>query len=257
MEPLDPELSAREGFKPEVFTVASTDDEIARISTMITALTESASTDFPPVCIASCDSLFATDTGLLQLRKSFLESGISTQILNRDATISHSTIYLSHMSTMKGLEFGTVFIIHANDNTIPYPGAPESERWRDARKLYVAMTRARDTLFFSYSGQPSQFIVAMGESLQWHDKPTSQPKILDVESDLEEQLEKLRMENEKLKQGSRIYMKVGEKGGVSVYGLGKFPVTLYKQQWLRLIEEKESITAFIEQNSSSLSSKTK
>ncbi len=52
------------------------------------------------------------------------------------------------------------------------------------------------------------------------------------------ELERLRKENEALKKGASagLRMKVSEKGGVSVYGLGRFPVTLYKEQWKKLLE---------------------
>ena len=55
---------------------------------------------------------------------------------------------------------------------------------------------------------------------------------------LKAELERLRAENAALKKGasSGIRMKVSEKGAVSVYGMGRFPVTLYKEQWLRLLE---------------------
>jgi hypothetical protein len=49
-----------------------------------------------------------------------------------------------------------------------------------------------------------------------------------------------------------ISFKVSEKGGVSVYGLGRFPVTLYQEQWLRLFSEVDNLKAFIEENKSKL-----
>ncbi len=42
--------------------------------------------------------------------------------------------------------------------------------------------------------------------------------------------------------------KVGEKGGVSVYGLGRFPVTLYYEQWIRLLDASKELRAFLEEN---------
>jgi hypothetical protein len=50
-------------------------------------------------------------------------------------------------------------------------------------------------------------------------------------------------------------MKVSEKGALSVYGMGRFPVTLYKEQWLRLLAMAEDIKAFIEANNDHLKSK--
>lgn len=53
----------------------------------------------------------------------------------------------------------------------------------------------------------------------------------------------------------RVSLKVTEKGGLSMYGLGRFPVTLYRGQWERLLSAKDDILAFIEANASSLSVK--
>ena len=78
------------------------------------------------------------------------------------------------------------------------------------------------------------------------------------DENLQAELERLRRENEQLKQqrGSRgVSMKVSEKGGVSVYGLGRFPVTLYKEQWLRLLDLADEIRVFIRENEGSLKTK--
>ena len=58
------------------------------------------------------------------------------------------------------------------------------------------------------------------------------------------------------KQGS-LEFKVGEKGGVSVYGLGRFPVTLYYEQWVRLLDSADGLRAFLEENKSKLKLKSK
>ncbi len=71
------------------------------------------------------------------------------------------------------------------------------------------------------------------------------------------ELERLRAENQALKNTKEkgLSMKIGEKGGLSVYGLGRFPVTLYKEQWLRLLAMAEEIKAFIEANNDKLKAK--
>jgi len=58
------------------------------------------------------------------------------------------------------------------------------------------------------------------------------------------------------KRGS-IEFRVGEKGGVSVYGLGRFPVTLYYEQWIRLLDAADELRSFLEENKSKLKLKTK
>jgi hypothetical protein len=77
------------------------------------------------------------------------------------------------------------------------------------------------------------------------------------EEDLKAELERLRNENAALKKGAAagISMKVSEKGALSVYGMGRFPVTLYKEQWLKLLDMSADIRAFIAANESSLKTK--
>ena len=74
---------------------------------------------------------------------------------------------------------------------------------------------------------------------------------------LKEELERLKQENEKLKQRASkgLSLKVSQKGAVSVYGLGRFPVTLYKEQWKRLLDMADDIRAFISENEDKLKAK--
>ncbi len=74
---------------------------------------------------------------------------------------------------------------------------------------------------------------------------------------MEEELERLRTENEALKKRSEkgLSLKVSQKGGVSVYGLGRFPVTLYKEQWEKLLDMSDDIRAFIQENEPQLKTK--
>jgi hypothetical protein len=77
------------------------------------------------------------------------------------------------------------------------------------------------------------------------------------EEDLRAELEQLRKENEQLKnKGVRgLSLKVSEKGGLSLYGVGRFPVTLYKEQWRKILGMAGEIEEFIEKNEGALKSK--
>ena len=77
------------------------------------------------------------------------------------------------------------------------------------------------------------------------------------DEDLKAELERLRSENAALKKGASggIRMKASEKGAVSVYGMGRFPVTLYKEQWLRLLDMSDEIRSFIAANQARLKAK--
>jgi hypothetical protein len=77
------------------------------------------------------------------------------------------------------------------------------------------------------------------------------------DDDLKAEIERLRSENASLKQGaaSGLRMKVSEKGALSIYGMGRFPVTLYKEQWLKLLAMSDDIRAFIAANDAQLKAK--
>jgi hypothetical protein len=74
---------------------------------------------------------------------------------------------------------------------------------------------------------------------------------------LQAEVERLKAENAALKaQTTRaVSIKVSEKGGVSVYGLGRFPVTLYKEQWVKLLDIAADIRAFIKEHDAQLKAK--
>jgi hypothetical protein len=79
-----------------------------------------------------------------------------------------------------------------------------------------------------------------------------------ADEDMKAELDRLRAENERLKnhRSRGLSFKVSEKGGVSVYGLGRFPVTLYKEQWTRLLDMADDIRGFIRDNDAKLKAKS-
>ncbi len=77
------------------------------------------------------------------------------------------------------------------------------------------------------------------------------------DENIQAELERLRAENEALKnkQQRGLTLKVGEKGGVSLYGVGRFPLTLYKEQWMKVLDNAEEIKTFIRENEHKLKTK--
>ena len=77
------------------------------------------------------------------------------------------------------------------------------------------------------------------------------------EEELKAEIERLRAENENLKKPARgqTSLKVSEKGALSVYGMGRFPVTLYREQWEKLLSMSDQIREFILANDATLKKK--
>jgi len=86
---------------------------------------------------------------------------------------------------------------------------------------------------------------------------TGEHNMSEQDQDLKAELERLRSENAALKKGAAtgISMKVSDKGALSVYGMGRFPVTLYKEQWLKLMDMSDQIRSFIAANDGKLKTK--
>ena len=79
-----------------------------------------------------------------------------------------------------------------------------------------------------------------------------------TEDELQAEIDRLRAENENLRRPQprgQMSLKVSEKGALSVYGLGRFPVTLYREQWEKLLGMSEEIRRFIQENDSKLKKK--
>lgn len=77
------------------------------------------------------------------------------------------------------------------------------------------------------------------------------------EDELKAEIARLQAENERLKtqRPGRASLKVSDKGGVSLYGLGRFPVTLYKEQWAKLLDMADEIRAFLHEHDAELKTK--
>lgn len=80
-----------------------------------------------------------------------------------------------------------------------------------------------------------------------------------MSDDLKAEIERLKAENDALKNkkasAGSLSFKVSEKGALSIYGMGRFPVTLYKEQWIKLLNVAEDIKKFIQDNNDRLKTK--
>ena len=60
-----------------------------------------------------------------------------------------------------------IVIVGAEEDAIPDSAYPEEEHWREALRLYVAMTRGRDQVVFTYKNKPSKLLSSMGDFISW------------------------------------------------------------------------------------------
>jgi hypothetical protein len=117
------------------------------------------------VCIATAnpdaykveDILARTPEGLLSTR------------LTGNYLLDSSKTVVSDMTAIKGFEFSLIMILGLEEGVYPFAKRPEAEVWRDAMRLYVAITRGRDEVRFPYRGKPSRFLSAMGALLDWRE----------------------------------------------------------------------------------------
>lgn len=78
------------------------------------------------------------------------------------------------------------------------------------------------------------------------------------DEDLKAEIERLKRENQSLKEKSKgrpLELRVSQKGAISLYGLGRFPVTLYKEQWMKVLQMADEIKQFIDDHASELKTK--
>jgi hypothetical protein len=126
----------------------------------------------------------------------------------------------------------------------------------DLAKLKTGSATYKAALF--REEQPSGFAKSQLPELNNNDFEKQEPGENQMnEAEMKAELDRLRAENAQLKtkENGGISLKVSEKGALSLYGMGRFPVTLYKEQWLRILASAPQIEAFIRENDSRLKTK--
>ncbi len=94
--------------------------------------------------------------------------------ISGDYIEKRDTLSVGTMADVKGFEFSLVLIVGCGADFLPSKGTCQKEAWREALRLYVAMTRARDEVRLFYSGKPSPFLTTMNEALLWAELGQSQ-----------------------------------------------------------------------------------
>lgn len=90
-------------------------------------------------------------------------------VLDGTFGLREGSLFLSDLEQTKGYEFDTMVVVNCTDETLPPKGVPEDEAFRFGCQLYVAMTRAKDQLVLSYSGEASAWLKAKGVNIDFDD----------------------------------------------------------------------------------------
>lgn len=158
---LKPELSARESAKPTLFCFRDTDEEMRAVVQMVQQ--QRRVNESIPIGIVLCGLREDAEVLLNEFVEQFKERGLNTSPLRRDSKMEDGRVFVSAPETVKGFEFGSVILAQCSKSIIPDIGAPKEEAWRDARRLYVAMTRARDDVTIVCSGGVSPLVDGLDE----------------------------------------------------------------------------------------------
>lgn len=160
-EVLDPEFANFSAAPPLMLRAANLEEEIAFGLRYV----EAASAVEPQSknCLAICGYT------LYQIQKFGEELGLP--VLDGNITIQAQSLYLSDLEHTKGFEFDSMVIVNCGQDVLPDTAKPKLEQFRDLARFYVAMTRAKNQLIVSFSGQRSSFLEGSDENFlieDWH-----------------------------------------------------------------------------------------
>jgi superfamily I DNA/RNA helicase len=160
MEVLDPELAVRETAAPTALQTDSPVDKAWEIASRIVCVEKRAPWT---ICIATANKNQLSTEHIMKRRP----VGMAAQLLSPDWIKKRDCVVVCDIHELKGFEFHLVLVVGLEKNHFPESGVPEEEIWRDALRLYVAMTRARDELYLLFKERPSIFLESMRPYLNW------------------------------------------------------------------------------------------
>jgi superfamily I DNA/RNA helicase len=165
VEILSPELAVRETAPPIVLKAEDYEDEIAQAWEKVReCLDAGAALAWSVTICTACPSVITVD----QIIESKPEDlNVDARMLTGDYAENQNSVTVAPMADLKGFEFSLVVIVGCSKGALPLDGRCSAEAWRDALRLYVAMTRARDTVYLLYSEEPSPFLEKMRDKLSW------------------------------------------------------------------------------------------
>jgi AAA domain/UvrD-like helicase C-terminal domain len=164
IEILDPEFAVRETGKPVAMQVAP-EEELAVAWCLANECIQNQTAIPWSVCLVTACPQKITPRQILEAKPK--DFPIMASQITGDYTRTKDTMCVGTVSDVKGFEFSMVIIVGCGADVLPNPVACVQESWREALRLYVAMTRARDSMILIYSGKPSEFLLTMEQDLHW------------------------------------------------------------------------------------------
>jgi superfamily I DNA/RNA helicase len=164
IEILDPQLAVRETARPIAARV-SDENQVAAAWRIVRECLDNKSA-LPWSVTISTASPMTIDTDSIIAGKP-PDFPYKVDELSGDYIEQRDTVTVANFADLKGFEFSLVIIVGCGKEELPNPGRCKDESWRDALRLYVAVTRARDSVFMLYSGEPSEFLEAMRKKMEW------------------------------------------------------------------------------------------
>lgn len=170
VEILDPELTVRETAAPVVEAVPP-GGELTRAWQIVSDCIrhEQAQPWSITICTACPTKISIED--IIAAKPEDLDADATH--LSGDYTEQRRNVTVGTLPELKGFEFSLVIVVGCGSECLPQPGRCKDEVWRDALRLYVAMTRARDSVYLLHSGEPSPFLEAMREKVAWSEPVTA------------------------------------------------------------------------------------
>jgi hypothetical protein len=168
VEVLDPELAERETNPP---IALKTDSQIQKAWEIALECTRTDKADPYTVCIATAAPQSHSVQNILDARP----QDIKARALSGDCILHTDEVVVGTINELKGFEFRLILIVGCDAKFFPDPGIPHDEVWREALRLYVAMTRGRDQVFLLFEQHRSEFITVMGDAVVEREEPVLKP----------------------------------------------------------------------------------
>jgi len=162
IEVLDPELAVRETAPPLAVKAQAPIDAAWKIAQDWVA---EGSREAWSVCVVSANPGILSPAQILEQRPVAVEA----ERLSGDYILRRKKMVVGTLPEVKGFEFSLIVIVGCDRQALPDRSIPAEEHWREALRLYVAMTRGRDQVVLVYRDEPSAFLMQMTEYLAWQE----------------------------------------------------------------------------------------